>query len=95
MRRYYFHVYGAELLRDPTGEDLPGLDAAMEVARRSASELIAEQILRGEMVNLGQRIEIEDEDDGIVTTLYFRDFFQNDLTDADSVKHMFANSKPS
>lgn len=71
---YYFHLYNSELMRDELGVDLPGLLAADEVARRSVSELIAEQIARGELVDLGNRLEVEG-DDGIEIVLKYKDMF--------------------
>lgn len=76
MPRYYFHLYNSELMRDEVGQDLPGLAAADETARRSISELIAEQIALGAVVDLENRVEVEG-DDGIVMVLNYRDLFAN------------------
>ena len=74
MPRYYFHLYNGELVRDEVGEELAGLVRAGEVARRSVSEVIAEQITRGEIVDLEHRLEVEG-DDGIVMVLKYKDLF--------------------
>lgn len=74
MPRYYFHLYTDDLMRDGVGQQLAGLAAAGDVARRSVSEVIAEQISRGEKVDLGHRLEVEG-DEGIVMVLEYRDLF--------------------
>ena len=59
MPRYFTHLYNAEMLRDETGEEFADLSAARIGARASASEIIAEQIVKGETVDLDHRLEVE------------------------------------
>lgn len=74
MPRYFFHYYNSDVLCDEVGEELAGVEAANEAARRAAGELISDQISRGEKVDLAHRIEVES-DDGIVIVIQFRDLF--------------------
>ena len=76
MPRYYFHLYNSGLMRDEVGQNLPGLAAVGEVARRSIGELIAEQIALGDIVDLDHRLEVEG-DDGIVMVIKFDDLFRS------------------
>ena len=72
MPRYYFN---GDDLRDETGEEFADVNAARQAAVRGISELIAEQIVRGRMVDLSHHLEIEDHERRPVETIKFRDLF--------------------
>ena len=75
MPKFFMHVYNSESLCDPEGREFSDLDSACDAAREGASELIAEQIARGEIVDLRQRIEIADEHGEVAAVFRFNDFF--------------------
>jgi hypothetical protein len=75
LTRYYFNLYNDEILRDETGEELNGPEAARRAAARSVSEVIAEQIVRGNTIDLNHRVEVQDYDGRIIATVRFGDFF--------------------
>jgi hypothetical protein len=61
MPRYYFHIRReGKLMRDNEGAELPGVKAAFHEAQVAAREILAEKILRGEVID-GDEFEIEDE----------------------------------
>ena len=76
LPHYFTHLYNSELLCDRHGQDFPGLREAQEAARRTASELIAEHIVKGTKVNLAHRLDIMDETGQIVFVLRFADLFE-------------------
>ena len=69
------------MFRDHTGECFDDADAAHKAAVRGVSELIAEQIVAGHIVDLAHRIDIEDEN-GNIATVRFGDLFQGAASDA-------------
>jgi hypothetical protein len=75
MPKFFFHVYDDDVCTDDDGLELPDVRAAHREAERSARALACEQIVKGHL-NLGHRIEIEDEDRRPVLTLPFRDAFK-------------------
>jgi hypothetical protein len=81
LARYYFHLYDNDVLRDQTGEELADEDAAHQAALCGISELIAETIVEGKLVDLAERIEVADEKGEIVTTVRFSDLFLVDPPD--------------
>ncbi|MES2903213.1 MAG: hypothetical protein V4696_03425 [Pseudomonadota bacterium] len=83
MPRYFMHLHNAELLRDHEGRLFADLEQACAAAREAAGELIAEQIGRGDLVNLRETLEIVDEDGRTVATFRFADFFLQDDPNAD------------
>lgn len=75
MPRYFTHHYAAEVLCDDEGEKFETLAGARDGARRSASELIAEQIVNDEVVDLAHRLVIMDENGSIVFVLEYSKLF--------------------
>lgn len=70
MSRYFFHVRdGSNLLPDEEGEELSSLDAARDLARESAREILSEAALSGRATDLNQQIEVTDEAGQTVLTL--------------------------
>lgn len=52
MSRYYFHVRDGDKLRtDPEGADFRSLDAARDEAIHAAREIMAEKVLKGEVIS--------------------------------------------
>lgn len=73
MSKYYFHVRdGAELNRDPEGQELPNLESARREALNTAREMISERLLHGGSLNHKQ-IEIADETGHVVDVINSRD----------------------
>ena len=71
--RYYFHLRdGSERLLDPQGVAIDDPAQIAGLALREARSLISQEALQGE-INLGQRIEIEDENGVLVHSLRFAD----------------------
>lgn len=68
-------MYDDGVLRDQTGEECADEDAAHQAALCGISELIAETIVEGKLVDLAERIEVADEKGEIVTTVRFGDLF--------------------
>lgn len=75
MPRYYLNLYNDEVVRDETGEDFADAGAARESGVRGIAELIAEHIVAGKPVDLGDRIEIEDEQRKLVTVITYAELF--------------------
>ncbi len=75
LPRYYFHLYNDEVLHDQTGECHADVAAARQAATHSISELIAEHIVAGKLVDLRHRIDVEDSSGAAVATVKFGDFF--------------------
>lgn len=70
MSKYYFHVRdGAELNRDPEGQELPNLESARREALNTAREMISERLLHGGSLNHKQ-IEIADETGHVVDVVH-------------------------
>ena len=71
--RYYFHLRdGGERLLDPQGTDIDDPAQLERMALKEARAVISQEALEGE-INLGQRIEIEDEAGNLVHSLSFAD----------------------
>lgn len=60
MPRFYFHIFDEAIVGDDDGLMLSGLDAARAVALEGARAMICDQVKKGRL-NLGHRIEVEDE----------------------------------
>jgi hypothetical protein len=72
MPRYYFHLHNDIETVDEEGRELDGLDSAREQAILGARDLMAEEIMRG-MITLSHWIEVRDDADKRVLTIFFRD----------------------
>ncbi|MFK0335371.1 DUF6894 family protein [Rhizobium sp. NPDC090275] len=71
--RYFLNIRdGEELLVDPDGSELETVELAIEEAKASARDLMAEKLRAGEPVN-GQSFEISDAHGTVVATVKFRD----------------------
>jgi hypothetical protein len=71
--RYFLNIRdGQRLLVDPDGTEFETVELAIEEARASARDLMAEKLRHGEHLN-GQRFEISDADGAIVATVVFKD----------------------
>lgn len=71
--RYFLNIRdGEKLLVDPDGAEFENVELAIEEARASARDLMAEKLRNGEHVD-GQRFEICDADGAVVATVVFRD----------------------
>lgn len=75
MPVYYLNLYDGEFLPDNSGEQFADPAAAREAALRAISELIAEQIVEGRLVDLTQSVEILDDQRRAVDRLVFGDLF--------------------
>lgn len=58
---------------DEEGQELPDLDAARQVARKSILDVMAGTLCGKAELNLSHRIDIEDEQGALLSTVYFRD----------------------
>jgi hypothetical protein len=83
VARYFTHIYETEVLHDEHGQEFANLDAAMEGARRAASELIAESIAQGITVELAHRLEVVEEGGQVVIVLPFEQLFKGNGTAPD------------
>lgn len=73
MARYHFHAHDhSGLVKDEEGQDLPGLDAARQMALRSARAIMGEDVKEG-CLDLRGRIDVADGDGQVVFTLPFHD----------------------
>jgi len=73
MARYFFHLRdGVERLLDPQGQAIDDPHSIAAIAMKEARALIAQEALNGR-IDLGQRLEIEDDNGAIVHTLRFAD----------------------
>ncbi|HYD14122.1 MAG TPA: hypothetical protein VEC11_14845 [Allosphingosinicella sp.] len=71
MARFYFHLRdGQDVLLDPEGVELEGLDRARDQARHSARSILAAEVLEGR-VPLHMRIDVENGSGAIVHGLPF------------------------
>ena len=72
MPRYFFHIRnGTRLEKDPDGTEFDTVEQARDDAIKAAREIIAQQILQGEVVK-AQLFEITTEDGEIVSTVPFK-----------------------
>lgn len=74
MPKYFFNVLssGQEAL-DAEGECLPDLDAAREEAIAGIRDIAADHVRFGEPLDLGDRIEVVDEQGKPLLSVTFRD----------------------
>ena len=73
MARYFFHLRdGTDLLIDPEGAELDGVEAARKLALTEARNIIGHDAMRGR-INLRQRIDVVDEDGALVYSQPFAD----------------------
>jgi hypothetical protein len=71
VSRFYFHVCnGSGFTEDGEGRELPDLEAARAVALAGARDIMAAEMLRGE-IDLGSFIEVEDEEHRLLFILTF------------------------
>ncbi|MEH6692865.1 MAG: hypothetical protein V7774_16885 [Pseudorhizobium pelagicum] len=71
MARYYFHIReGGVLERDNEGADFACHEDAQQEAMSSAREMVAEAVLRDEIID-GRAFEITEEDGTIIATVPF------------------------
>jgi hypothetical protein len=83
MPRYYRHIrHGDELMEDPEGIELPGLDAARAEAIDGIRDLLGEAIRRGKDDLLDDAIVITDEAGQELMTIPFREGLPPRLQDA-------------
>ena len=66
---------------DEEGKELPDLDAARAEAGRQARMLMGEMMKTEAHINLGHRIDIEDEQRTVVATVRFKDVVKIDRQD--------------
>lgn len=72
MPRFYFHVHDDLNVQDEEGMELPDLAAARVGAIHFARSLMCDELMNGRIV-LHHRIEIADEQQQVIDTIYFRD----------------------
>ena len=75
MPRYFINLYNDEILKDDTGQVFSDDVAAREAAVLGASELIAEHVAAGTIVDLRNRVEVQNEDRSLAMTIRFGDLF--------------------
>ena len=71
MPRFYLHIRSqGELIPDPEGSELAGIEAAVQEAVRGARSLLSADVLEG-MLRLDASIEIHDSEDRHLATIRF------------------------
>ncbi len=71
--RYYFHVRRhSELQKDPEGAEFETLEDACNEALCAAREILAERMIRGEVID-GEVFELTNEAGEIIRTIPFRE----------------------
>jgi Domain of unknown function (DUF6894) len=75
MPRFYFHLFNDEASRDEEGKNLPDRSAAHLQALAYARDMAAVAVREG-YLNLSHRIEVTDQDGGVVLDLPFRNAVQ-------------------
>jgi hypothetical protein len=70
--RFFFHLYDDVVSLDGEGNELPDMGAAREKAISRAPAIACQEVLEGHL-NLGHRIEGEDERGAPVLTAHFSD----------------------
>jgi hypothetical protein len=71
LPRFYLHIRSqGELIPDPEGSELAGIDAAVQEAVRGARSLLSADVLEG-MLRLDCSIQIHDSDDRHLGTIRF------------------------
>jgi hypothetical protein len=73
MPRFFFHLYDSVTSTDEEGQAFRNAEAARMNAVCAARALIAAQVMESGEINLGHRIEVEDERGAIVAVLRFAD----------------------
>ncbi len=73
MPRYFLHLRDDLDVPDEEGFELPDLDAARTKARENALFSLAQTAKDEAKINFRHRIDIEDEQGGILDTVWFRD----------------------
>ena len=73
VQRFYFHLHNDVEARDPDGVELADLETARLHALSDVRFTVAETIKETGRLNLGHRIDIEDENGTVLDTIYFRD----------------------
>lgn len=70
---YFFHLLdGADILLDPEGRELAGLEVVKAIALREARMLISHEALNG-AIDFNQRIEVRDRAGKVLHRLEFTD----------------------
>lgn len=72
MPHYFFHLYNDVTTRDEEGAVFPDLIAARANAIHEIRSIATENVLDG-AINLSHRIEIEDENGRVLTSVSFGD----------------------
>ncbi len=76
MARYHFSFFNRIEVRDPEGVELSGIEAARKLARESAAQIIADEIMEGSQICLSDHIVVTDADDAVVHTLHFAELIE-------------------
>ncbi len=71
MRRYYFHLFNDEEVRDSEGTELPNDATALHMAAKMAREMAAESVKSGRLT-LQHRIEVASSG-GVIGVVHFGD----------------------
>jgi hypothetical protein len=75
MLRLHFHLHnGVDKLLDERGSDMP-LETVVRRALIEARAIIADDVLSG-LINLAQRIDVEDADGNVIHSIAFVDAVQ-------------------
>ena len=73
MARFFFHLRdGTDVLLDPEGRELAGVDAIPPLALEEARSIVSGDALSGTIM-LNQRIDVEDETGQLIHSLSFED----------------------
>lgn len=73
MPRFYLHVCNGDgFSEDEQGQDLPGIEAARQMAVDGLRGILSEEMKAGQL-NMASFIEIEDENHQLVMTVPFAD----------------------
>lgn len=76
MPRFYFHVRDDADSPDEEGVELPDAEAARDYAAKSARELMCDTLKQEARITPHHRIDIEDEQGGVIATVRFGDAFE-------------------
>ena len=82
MPRFYFHLFNDMDVPDDEGKELRDLKAAREHAACEARTFMGETLKEKAHINLGHRIDIEDELHALVATVWFKDVVKVDGQDS-------------
>ena len=72
MPRYFFDLHNDMDVCDPSGRELPNIEAALANAVQEAREMMRESLRQGHL-NLMHRIDIRVETGAIIRTVHFGD----------------------